>query len=252
MKIITGRTGETHVTSDDDRHLYAGIFGTGSYILNTGDSLKATIETADTIRLHSGDIVHQGTHARIEDYEDVVMEGGTTGYKRIDLICAQYKKVGGIESVEVVVYKGQPAVSEPVAPNYTGGDILNGANLSDMPLYKVTHDGVNISEVVRIPVIATGLNTIYRQEEVYKKEEMDTRIGELEKEIEERAANCDERICDVEGGIWEELKAIEVKMDEIQNTADRAYVNSETLQNKISELETAIENINKLISAYHS
>ena len=34
MKIVTGRTGELHVTSDDDRHLHDGTFGEGKDIVS--------------------------------------------------------------------------------------------------------------------------------------------------------------------------------------------------------------------------
>lgn len=151
MQIITGRTGENHVMSDDDRALYAGIFGTGSYVLNTGQHLAATVISATTIRIGNGDLVHQGTHARIRynTYEDVTIDSGTTGYKRKDLIVARYSKSAGIESMELVVIKGTLA-AEPATPDYTHGNILEGASVSDMPLYEVALDGVNIESVTAL------------------------------------------------------------------------------------------------------
>lgn len=151
MQIITGRTGENHVTSDDDRALYAGIFGTGSYVLNTGLQLAAAVISANTIRISSGDLVHQGTHARIRynTYEDVTIDNGTTGYGRIDLIVARYSRSAGLESMELAVIKGTPS-ADPEAPVYNTGNILQGASVSEMPLYQITLDGVNIESVTAL------------------------------------------------------------------------------------------------------
>lgn len=163
MKIVTGRTGELHVTSDDDRHLHAGTFGEGKYILNTASKLNATNPSSNVIRLAKGDIMFQGCHARIEDYEDVDLNPGTEGYSRIDLICCQYKKVGGVESTELVVYQGTPAVSNPAtpAPTYQDNNILDGADIADMPLYKITISGVNVSKIERVASIESGLNEMF-------------------------------------------------------------------------------------------
>ena len=171
MKIITGRTGELHVTSDDDRHLHAGTFGEGKYILNTASKLNATNPSSNVVRLAKGDIIFQGCHARIEDYEDVEITPGTEGYSRIDLICCQYKKVGGVESTELVVYTGTPATSNPTipTPTYGNNNILDGAEIADMILYKVTLTNVNITKIDRVAAINTGLDDIYRKNETYPK-----------------------------------------------------------------------------------
>ena len=171
MKIITGRTGELHVTSDDDRHLHAGTFGEGKYILNTASKLNATNPSSNVVRLAKGDIIFQGCHARIEDYEDVEITPGTEGYSRIDLICCQYKKVGGVESTELVVYTGTPATSNPTipTPTYGNNNILDGAEIADMALFKVTLTNVNITKIDRVAAINTGLDDIYRKNETYPK-----------------------------------------------------------------------------------
>ena len=171
MKIITGRTGELHVTSDDDRHLHAGTFGEGKYILNTASKLNASNPSSNVVRLAKGDIIFQGCHARIEDYEDVEITPGTEGYSRIDLICCQYKKVGGVESTELVVYTGTPATSNPTipTPTYENNNILDGAEIADMALFKVTLTNVNITKIDRVAAINTGLDDIYRKNETYPK-----------------------------------------------------------------------------------
>ena len=169
MKIITGKTATEHVNSEDDRGLYAGIFGSGSYILNIGTKFQTSIESSTTIRINSGDLVHQGCHARIpyDEYDEVTIDAGTTGYKRIDLIVARYEKNAGLESMSLVAIKGQPAVSDPVAPDYNNGNILEGANISDMPLYKVVIDGVNIESVSNMATLYTIGSYIYPVGSIY-------------------------------------------------------------------------------------
>lgn len=167
MQIITGKTGTNHVSAEDDRGKHAGIFGKDEYVLNVGNKFSATVESANTIRLASGDGVMQGTHFRIPHgkYDDVTIDNGTTGYMRKDLIVARYKKVGDIESVTSAVLKGTPVASDPQAPEYTQGNILEGASFSEMPMYEVLLDGVNIVSVTSLFKVWTGFDDVYRKEE---------------------------------------------------------------------------------------
>ena len=162
MKIITGKTATEHVNSEDDRGLHAGIFGSGSYVLNTGTKLQASIVSSTTIRISSGDLVHQGCHARIpyNEYDEVTIDAGTTGYNRVDIIVARYEKRAGIESMSLVAIKGQPSSSTPVSPSYNNGNILAGDSISDMPLYKVELNGVNIVGVTQLFKIIRDIDDI--------------------------------------------------------------------------------------------
>ena len=101
MKIVTGRTGTPHITSDDDRANNAGTYGKNYYVLNINDCLSAEIISANEVKLNSGELMLQGTHARIEygDSETVTIADGESGYKRIDLIVARYIKSSGFERV---------------------------------------------------------------------------------------------------------------------------------------------------------
>lgn len=171
MKIITGKTATEHVNSEDDRGLHAGIFGSDSYVLNTNNKLQASIESSTTIRINSGDLVHQGCHARIpySEYDEVTIDAGTTGYKRIDLIVARYEKNAGLESMSLVAIKGQPTASTPIAPDYNHGNILQGASISDMPLYSVTLDGVNIESITSLFNVISTMNDRYNKQEIDNK-----------------------------------------------------------------------------------
>ena len=168
MKIITGKTGTNHVTAADDRSMYAAIFGRSSYVLDTGDKLSASIQSSNEIVISNGDLLHNGTHARIPygETKTVQIENGTTGYNRKDLIVARYTSVAGIESMDLVVIKGDPTTGTPMEPDYTTGDILEGVTTSDMPLYCITISGVNIDAIEPKFVIKTGLDDRYTKQEV--------------------------------------------------------------------------------------
>lgn len=116
LKIVTGKTEENHITSEDDRYKHAAIFGRYASILDVGEHLSPSIVSATTIRIASGDIMLGGTHGRIPfgSYEDVEIVSGTTGYNRMDAIVVAYKKFGGIESMAIEVVKGEPTTGDPV------------------------------------------------------------------------------------------------------------------------------------------
>lgn len=147
MRIITGYSGYEHITSNDDQALNQGIFGNGNYILDIGERFNATLTDATTVTIEDGDGVMQGVHFRIEPgtTEEIFISPGTTGYNRIDLICARYTKDAGtgIEDVSLAVIEGTPSDSTPSAPSYNTGDILNGDLLVDFPLWTVTVTGLS-------------------------------------------------------------------------------------------------------------
>lgn len=170
MQIITGKTGVEHVTAADDRALHAATFGTGNYVLDVGSKFEAKVETSNNIVISDGELMMNGTHARIRygETETVVIENGTTGYNRIDLIVARYKKQSGLESVELAVIKGETTSGTPEAPSCTEGNILEGAELAEMPLYAVKLEGVNIVSITQLFDISTGLSNIYRKNSIRK------------------------------------------------------------------------------------
>lgn len=153
MHLVTGYAGEKHVTAADHGALYAALFGSGQYVLGKGNKLAASVIASNTVRVYDGDLVMQGRYARLNEgsYVDLAIETGTLGMKRNDLIVARYTKneSSGVEAVDLVVIKGELAESEPVDPEYTSGDLMNQhAILSDMPLYRVPIDGINVQPLV--------------------------------------------------------------------------------------------------------
>lgn len=149
MRIITGYTGEKHITPADDASLHKGIFGDGDYVLPTGSQFEATIQSNTEIRIADGDLVMQGRHARIDSgYESLTIENGSQGMYRNDLIVARYSKDSStsVEAISLAVIKGTAVSGSAVDPNYNKGDINNGET-REFPLYRVVLNGINIALV---------------------------------------------------------------------------------------------------------
>lgn len=151
MKIITGSTGTTHVTSNNDGEFNLGIFGEGIVVLPNGDRLAASLVDNNTVRIGDGDIVAQGRHGLIEPgtSEDVTISTGSIDLKRNDLIVVRYQldTNTGYESMALTVIEGTPSADDPRDPAYNVGDIRTGATLVDFPLYRVKIVNVSITEI---------------------------------------------------------------------------------------------------------
>ena len=146
MKIVTGYTGEPHISSNDDQGKNQGIFGVGNAVLNVGNKFAATMPNVNTVSIQDGEGVMQGVHFRVEPgtVDNVTIENGTAGYKQIILIGAHYEKdsVTGVESIEWQAIAGNPVASDPATPTYTNGDILAGDLEAFYPMFQVYLDGL--------------------------------------------------------------------------------------------------------------
>lgn len=170
MEIITGYTGKPHVTAEQDRDVNEGIFDTGSFVLKTGSQLAAELVSNNEIKIRDGVLVIQGCTAAIKKntYDPVTIANGSQGMKRIDLIVARYNKneETKIEEVTLKVIQGTPNASTAAVPTYKTGDIQSGDLVADMPLYKVTLDGLNVTSVDKmftviptLPELSSNLKT---------------------------------------------------------------------------------------------
>lgn len=149
MELITGYSGTHHIIAEDDGSLHAGIIGTGDYVLDTGSQCACEIVSSNLVRIKDGDVVMQGRHARIpaNTADECVIENGTQGQLRNDLIVIRYQKdPEGIESTSTVVIKGTPG-SAATDPAISAGSILAGDSVHDMPMYRVRLNGVQIAGV---------------------------------------------------------------------------------------------------------
>ena len=85
-------------------------------------------------------------------YDSLTIANGSQGMKRVDLIVARYSRDQNTkeESLVLKVIQGTPKESGPAVPGYTTGDIQAGDLIADMPLYQVTLNGLNITEVKQL------------------------------------------------------------------------------------------------------
>lgn len=150
MKIITGKTGTPHITSQQDRDINCAVFGSDSYVMPVGERLKAEQQTSNTIRIRDGLLVMQGCAASIDSgaFDDVQIENGSQGVNRIDLIVARYTQETetGYESVKIQVIKGTPANS-PKPPAVQTGEIRKGEKTVDFVLYEVQLEAITIKTI---------------------------------------------------------------------------------------------------------
>lgn len=152
--LVTGYAGSEHIKSEDQGSFNASFFGTGQFVMEAGNQLEASIIDNNTVRILDGDILMKGRHIRVnpDTYEDMIIENGTAGVNRCDLIVMEYSKVPetGIETATLKVLKGTATSGTASVPSYTDGDILTGAILNQMPLYKVLIEGVVLVDVVSL------------------------------------------------------------------------------------------------------
>lgn len=138
LEIITGKTGEPHIDSEDIGAYNAYTIGKDSYLLN---GLDMSITNVNTLHVGTGEVLFQGRHVRIKgNGEDVAIANGTTGYKRNDILCLKYQKFpqnSDIESISLELVKGTPTTGTPVDPAITAGSILNGDTVVYLKLARI-------------------------------------------------------------------------------------------------------------------
>ena len=164
VELVTGYSGERHVTSSDDGARQAGTVGTGMYALMTVEEpLKAVLENANTVTVGPGDVLINGRHVRLTGSTTFAVPVGTQGMQTSNLLVLRYELAEDeTESVTAVTLTGEPAASDPADPALATGSILDGDSPVDMPLYRVVTTGIESAQPVRLfatvkPVAELGL-----------------------------------------------------------------------------------------------
>lgn len=150
LELVTGYWGMEHVTAEQDADLNAGIIGSGNYVLNIGEKMRAEAVSANQVRIFDGVFMAYGRQCILGDgeYEDVTIENGTPGLLRNDMIVVKYKKdeESGKENVTFAVLKGETgSVGKDPVPNKQ--DIRSGAFESEVPMYRVKINGLAIEKI---------------------------------------------------------------------------------------------------------
>ena len=143
---------------------HQGTWGSGAYILQTGQMLEPQVQSSNEIRIRDGALMVQGAlgTVKVNSYDPVTIQNGTQGMKRIDLICWQYTYDAeqDVESAEWVVIQGTPAETDPQQPAYTDGDIQQGDSPVQVPVFAVELDGINVTGVTTLLPTAPTLEEL--------------------------------------------------------------------------------------------
>ena len=162
MKIVSGRTGSPHVTSQQFRQMLEGIIGQGSYIITSGENLKPELSSNNLLKIRSGMMAHHGCISCVDigTYDEVTLTNGSQGMKRIDLIVNQYTRNAEteVENCSWKVIQGKPVASNPAVPAYTSGNLQNGDLVDECPAFEVHYDGINVTEVKSLLSVTDGLS----------------------------------------------------------------------------------------------
>lgn len=151
MKIVSGRTGSPHVTSQQFRQMLEGILGQDSYILTSGENLKPELSSNNLLKIRSGMMCHHGCISCVEigTYDEVTLINGSQGMRRIDLVVNRYTRNAEteIEKCEWKVITGTAKASSPAVPTYTKGNLQEGDLVDECPVFEIHYDGINVTEV---------------------------------------------------------------------------------------------------------
>ena len=171
MHLITGHSGTAHISAADDGALNAAIVGDGSYVFDFGDDFAATMTTANSVTIGTGALVHQGRKAWCSTSTQLTVQSGSQAQKRRDLVVARYTKSGDVEEMQLAVIRGTPvSYGEPSDPAHEDGSVIDGATVSDFPLWRIPIDGITPGTPVRLfevtPSLAALRDSVSRTEPV--------------------------------------------------------------------------------------
>ncbi len=160
--LITGYWGTPHVTAENDRGIFAGIFGKGRFVLAVGEQFRAEYIGNNTIRVYDGKLMDNGAAGGIPagEYIDLLIANAGQGKKRNDLIVFQYERdsYSLVESGKFVVVQGVETTGTPADPELHHEDLLSGrAVLDQMALWRVTVSGAAISAPAKVYLVANNL-----------------------------------------------------------------------------------------------
>ena len=158
MELVTGHAGEDHISAADIASMLRGIYSDTDVVLPVDDELEITILSANSVQVGKGGCMLQGHYARVETAEQLVIESGSVGYKRNDLVIARYELgTGNVQSVTLAVVKGTPTTQDTATdPDIQDGVIDDGDILVEFALWRIPIDGVNVGTPERImPTVDT-------------------------------------------------------------------------------------------------
>lgn len=147
VQIVTGYTGERHITPYMDATVNRGIFGEDGCILSSGSQMSASMPTINSFVIADGAFSIQG-HIGVTNGETLAVDTCATDSNRIDLVVARFthNTTTLIDGLEIVLVKGTETTSAyPTTPTINTGVIANGATTVDMVLYQINLSGSDVT-----------------------------------------------------------------------------------------------------------
>lgn len=143
IELKTGKKGELHISSEDDRLLHCRSFGTGAYVLS---GCAVTMTSANKAHIAEGELMVQGGYVRITGGgEDVAIANGVAGQKRNTIIALTYTRdSNGIEAMSFAAVDGSSIAGTPSDPIVATNDINAGASSSMWKFARIQLDGLTV------------------------------------------------------------------------------------------------------------
>lgn len=148
MALLINGNGFSPVTAQEDADLYAGLVGQSLTVLNVGNNMAYSIQSATCVRILDGEAVCQGRRIHLDPgtYDDFTIPSGSSGVTSYYIIGYHiYTDGSGNELAETFVEQMSSAsdtVSEAV--------LRDGATETYVSFYRVTVSGLTISSVTAL------------------------------------------------------------------------------------------------------
>lgn len=156
VELVTGRAGDVHVDAGDFAEMMASVVGDGVYVSKGGDGLPVTLANSNQVVVGTGRVWMNGRWVRVTSPQELAVESGTSGMKRVDIVVLRYVQdvSTGVEDTTVEIVTGTPSEDAPQVPAYHGGSTLDlssayvedGHIIVDAPIARIDVDGITPSD----------------------------------------------------------------------------------------------------------
>nr|DAJ65242.1 MAG TPA: hypothetical protein [Caudoviricetes sp.] len=175
-QIITGYTGERHITPNMDAMINNSIWGNPdeAVVIPYTGGLEGSMPSINQFSLGKGIVAFEGRYIQ-HNAETLVVETCASGYVRKDRVVMRYTKdvASNVERVETILLKGTAVQrgNTPASPTIKTGSIISGSTNVDIPLYTIMLDGSTVSFKREVNEWTRGMGGIIVSEktiEMYK------------------------------------------------------------------------------------
>lgn len=153
MKLITGYTGDNHVTGSDDAAFQNAIVGQDGILYGEGLFEYSDLNTT-SVTIGIGEAVLNGVHCRCLSAESVNLSQGTDGKNRIDYLVIRHLIDAEtlVESAEFGVVTGTETTGTPTPP-----ELSKTSTNYEMELYEITWNGTSMITFNKVAPLIVSL-----------------------------------------------------------------------------------------------